>query len=178
MFLIKNHKKKILMVLLAFLPGYATSSIQGWGKVGIVGAVIDSACAITAGSKDQTIDMGILSVGQIIRDGQGITKLFSIELSNCILDRPGNRKDWKFFQVTFDGNAEDCLFGIQGDARGIALKIKNTNGTQVTPGKPLPMEEVTQGNRVLNYSIVPVPNQHTLELGEYFATVRFKLDYF
>lgn len=67
---------------------------------------------------------GHYSLGQIIRDGQGMTKPFSIELVNCILERPENKPDWKFFQVTFDGYAEGALFGVQGDARGVALEIK------------------------------------------------------
>ncbi|APS37041.1 MULTISPECIES: fimbrial protein [Serratia] len=178
MFLLKNHKEKILLALLAFLPGYASSSTQGWGTVGITGTIVDTACTIAAGSEIQTVDMGILSVGQILREGQGVAKPFSIELVNCILERSGNKNDWKFFQVTFDGHAEDALFGLQGDARGIALKIKDTNGLSITPGKPLPLEEVTQGNKVLNYSMILMPNQHPLKAGAYFGTVRFKLDYF
>lgn len=108
----------------------------------------------------------------------GMTKPFSIELVNCILERPENKPDWKFFQVTFDGYAEGALFGVQGDARGVALEIKDSSGTAVIPGKPLPMEGIIPGNRVLNYSMTLMPNHQPLKVGAYFSTVRFKLDYF
>lgn len=178
MFLPRNRAGAVLLASLAFAPGYATSAAQGWGKVSMHGAIIDTACAIAAGSRDQTIDMDTLPLGQIIRDGQGMTKPFSIELVNCILERPENKPDWKFFQVTFDGYAEGSLFGVQGEARGVALKIKDSNGTPVIPGKPLPMEGIIPGNRVLNYSMTLMPNHQPLKAGAYFSTVRFKLDYF
>ena len=133
---------------------------------------------LPAGSRNQTIDMDTIPLGQIIRDGQGMTKPFSIELVNCILERPENKPDWKFFQVTFDGYAEGALFGVQGDARGVALEIKDSSGTAVIPGKPLPMEGIIPGNRVLNYSMTLMPNHQPLKVGAYFSTVRFKLDYF
>lgn len=131
MFLPRNRAGAVLLASLAFAPGYATSAAQGWGKVNMHGAIIDTACAIAAGSRDQTIDMDTIPLGQIIRDGQGMTKPFSIELVNCILERPENKPDWKFFQVTFDGYAEGALFGVQGDARGVALEIKDSSGTAV-----------------------------------------------
>ncbi|HBL7018607.1 TPA: type 1 fimbrial protein [Serratia marcescens] len=178
MFFSRNQASAVLLASLAFAPGSAISAAQGWGKVSMHGAIIDTACAIAAGSRDQTIDMDTLPIGQIIRDGQGMTKPFSIELVNCILERPENKPDWKFFQVTFDGLAEGALFGVQGDARGIALKIKDSRGRPVIPGEPLPMEGIIPGNRVLNYSMTLMPNHQPLKVGAYFSTVRFKLDYF
>lgn len=176
-----NQAAAMLLVLLSGLAagaGYAAQKVQGWGKVSMHGAIIDTACAIAAGSRDQTIDMETIPLGQIIRDGQGMTKPFSIELVNCILERPGNKSDWKFFQVTFDGYAEGSLFGVQGDARGVALKINDSSGNVVIPGEPLPMEEIMPGNRTLNYSMTLMPNHQPLKAGAYFSTVRFKLDYF
>jgi type 1 fimbria pilin len=176
-----NQAGVILLILLSGLaagPSYASQTLQGWGRVNMHGAIIDTACAIAAGSRDQTIDMETIPLGQIVRDGQGMTKPFSIELVNCILERPGNKSDWKFFQVTFDGSAEGTLFGVQGDARGVALKINDSNGNVVIPGEPLPMEEIIPGNRMLNYSMTLIANHQPLKAGAYFSTVRFKLDYF
>ncbi|AML56199.1 Major MR/P fimbria protein precursor [Serratia rubidaea] len=158
--------------------GRAAPAAQGWGQVSMHGAIIDTACAIAAGSRDQTIDMETVPLGQIVRDGRGMTKTFSIELVNCVLERPGNKPDWKFFQVTFDGHADGALFGVQGEARGVALKIDDGNGKRVIPGEPLAQESVTPGNRVLRYSMTLMPNHQPLKAGAYFSTVRFKLDYF
>lgn len=70
MFLPRNRAGAVLLASLAFAPGHATSAAQGWGKVNMHGAIIDTACAIAAGSRDQTIDMDTIPLGQIIRDGQ------------------------------------------------------------------------------------------------------------
>ena len=43
----------------------------GWGKVNMHGAIIDTACAIAAGSRDQTIDMDTIPLGQIIQTARG-----------------------------------------------------------------------------------------------------------
>lgn len=168
----------ILILALVSAPGGAAPALQGWGRVNMQGAIIDTACAIAAGSREQTIDMETLPVGQIVRDGQGLTKPFSIELINCVLERAGNKPNWKNFQVTFDGHADGDLFGVQGEARGIGLKITDNNGHVVIPGVPLPMEEIVPGNMTLNYFMTLIPNHQPLKAGTYFSTVRFKLDYF
>lgn len=178
MLLSKNIAVAILLVWLTLVPCHVNSAIQGEGKVRMHGAIIDTACAIKAGSQDQTIDMGTISLGRLTRHDDVGSKPFSIKLVNCILERSKNKINWNFFQVTFDGYAEGALFGVQGDARGIALKIKNSNGTQVMPGKPMPLEEIIIGNKVLNYSMTLTPNNKPLKVGSYSSTVRFKLDYF
>lgn len=171
-------KSLVFIFALASAVSHAAPVLQGWGRVNMQGAIIDTACAIAAGSRDQTIDMETIPLGQIIRDGQGLTKTFSIELVNCILERPGNKPEWRFFQVTFDGHAEGDLFSVQGDARGVALKINDSSGKPVIPGEALPMEKIMPGNRTLNYSMTLMPNHQPLKAGSYFSTLRFKLDYF
>ncbi|HEI8868128.1 TPA: type 1 fimbrial protein [Serratia odorifera] len=180
MFLQGNHgvKSWVWILALASAACDAAPVIQGGGRVNMQGAIIDTACAIAAGSRDQTIDMDTIPLGQIIRDGRGLTKSFSIELVNCQLERPGNKPDWRFFQVTFDGSAEDGLFGVQGEARGVALRINDADGNQVIPGKPLSLEKIIPGNSTLSYSMTLMPNHQPLRAGAYFSTLRFKLDYF
>ncbi|MTD09191.1 type 1 fimbrial protein [Serratia sp. YC16] len=167
-----------LFIFTAFIA-QAGSAIQGWGRVNMQGAIIDTACAIAVESRYQTVDMDIVPIADIIRDGQSQTKPFVIELVNCTLERANNKlPDWKQFQVTFDGDAEGDLFGMRGEAAGIALQITDAAGNIATPGHPLPRGDIIPGDMRLNYALKLVANNHAPKAGDYFSAVRFKLDYF
>ncbi|MFI8416175.1 fimbrial protein [Serratia sp. NPDC078593] len=141
------------------------------------GSIIDTACAIAVDSREQSIDMGSIPVADIVRDGQGKNRFFSIDLIDCVLTRPG-KEGGKQFQVTFDGDSDGGLFGIHGDASGIGLQISDDLGNIVSPGKSLPSVDITPGDMRLNYSLKLVANDHTVKSGSYFSSIRFKLDYF
>lgn len=156
---------------------FADAHVAGWGRVNMQGAIIDTACAIDVNSREQTIDMEVLPLADIIRDGQGRSKPFSIDLVNCITARPG-KDSWKQFQVTFDGEPNGDLFGVRGDASGVALQITDINGNVATPGKAMSSINLAQGDRQLNYTLRLVANSQALKSGDYFSLIRFKLDYF
>lgn len=165
--------------LMAPFTSQAANVAQGWGRVNMQGAIIDTACAIAIESRDQTIDLGIVPMADIIREGHGRSKPFTIELVNCELKREGNKlPDWKHFQVTFDGDTEGVLFGVQGDASGVALQINESSGKVAIPGTPLSLGNITPGAMQLNYTMKLVANNHALKAGDYFSSIRFKLDYF
>ncbi|WP_447885650.1 fimbrial protein [Serratia fonticola] len=161
----------------ALFSVHAVGGLAGWGRVNMQGSIIDTACAIAVDSREQSIDMGVIPVADIIRDGQGRSKSFSIDLVNCVLERPG-KQDWKQFQVTFDGDPEGNLFGVSGGASGVGLQITDEWGNVALPGKVLPVVDIVPGNMQLNYSLKLVANNHALKSGDYFSSIRFKLDYF
>lgn len=143
------------------------------------GSIIDSACAIAVGSRDQVIDMGVMPLAEIIHVGRGRSRGFSIKLINCMLERPySNKPDWKQFQVTFDGDAEGELFGVRGNASGVALRIIDKVGNIASPGIPLPLENIIPDDLQLDYNLLLVANNHALKPGNYFSSIRFRLDYF
>lgn len=153
------------------------ASDTGHGRVNMQGAIIDTACAIAVESREQVIDMEVIPFADVLRDGHGRSKPFSIALVNCVLERPG-KPDWHQFQVTFDGDRDGDYFGVYGDARGVALRIMDEYGNQALPGKALPLRDLVLGNKVLNYTLTLMPNKRDLKAGAYFSTIRFKLDYF
>lgn len=164
--------------LLILLP-IENSQASGWGRVNMQGAVIETACAIDTNSRDQTIDMSVLPLSQMIRDGHGISRPFSIRLVNCVLDRIDKTlPKWQRFQVTFDGRVDNGLFGVDGAARGVALQLADSYGNIVMPGAPTPFLNITEGDRELNYSLRLVSNQQVLRSGEYTSTIKFKMDYY
>ncbi len=168
----------ILFVLLNN-QAQAAHQTQGWGRVNMQGSIIDTACAIAAGSREQTIDMDTVPVGDIMRDGQGATRPFSVELIHCELSRPDPKlPDWRHFQVTFDGDADGSLFGVSGEAKGVALEITDSRGNKATPGAPLPVGEITPGTMKLDYTMRLVSNNQVLKAGGYTSSLHFKLDYY
>ncbi len=151
----------------------------GWGRVNMQGSIIETACAIDTQSRDQTIDMDTAPVSQIARDGQGVSRPFSIRLVNCVLGRIDPRlPDWQRFQVTFDGRADTGGFGVEGEANGVALQITDAGGNIANPGQALPAGEIIPGDKTLNYSMRLVGNNQVLKAGEYYSTLRFKMDYY
>lgn len=165
------------LLSLCGFPTQAASSVQGWGQVNMQGSIIDTACSITVESREQTIEMEMVPLADIIRNGHGYSRPFSIGLVNCIVER-SNNEGRRQFQVTFDGDTDGGLFGVHGNVSGIGLQISDPQGNIAIPGKPLPLIDVLSGEMKLTYTLRLVANNHKLKAGDYFSSIRFKLDYF
>nr|WP_065506544.1 fimbrial protein [Serratia inhibens] len=167
------------MLIMISLSPVATASLAGWGVVHMGGAIIDSACAIAIGDRDQTINMGTVPISQIVRNGQGEDMPFSVKLVNCVLERHRpHLPDWKYFRVTFDGSIDGKGFGVQGEAEGIVIQITDSYGNIASPGVAMPINEIVPGDMLLNYSFKLIGNNKPLRAGDYFSTIKFKLDYY
>ncbi|ELY4671743.1 type 1 fimbrial protein [Cronobacter muytjensii] len=167
-------------MLMALLPakGYAYHPVQGHGTVGMKGSIIDTPCAIQTNDIKQVIYLGIGTTGEIIHDGLGPIKPFSIHLTSCVLKpQAPHGKSWSGFQVTFDGIADGKLFKIEG-ADGVGIQITDQNGHVASPGVPLPGVPLTTEAQVLEYTLHVVAAPHRLRAGAYRGTIRYKLDYF
>jgi type 1 fimbria pilin len=160
----------------AIFSPQAASSIKEWGRVNMQGAIIDASCAIAVESREQTVEMGIVPLIDIAREGYLYNKKFSIQLVNCLLHRV-EQNHREQFQVTFDGDAEGDLFSVHGTASGIALQITDRLGNVVLPGNALPFVDITPGKRRLDYTVKLVRNNKNIISGDYFSLVRFTLDY-
>ncbi|HFF8948028.1 fimbrial protein [Serratia marcescens] len=177
-----RNKITLAACLLFTLTGFssaANSAPQGQGRVNMQGAIIDTACAIATESREQIINMDITPISEIARDGKGRAVPFSIELINCVLERPGKKQpSWSQFQITFDGKAEGDLFSVNGDISGVGLRIADSAGNIAVPGTPLPLRDIIPGSYQLNYGITLLSNKQPLKAGSYFSSVRFKMDYY
>lgn len=169
----------LIIGLLSMMNTAVFGKQNGWGRINMKGAIIDTACAIDMGSRDQTIEMDTVPVSQIMRDGRGGRKIFTIKLIDCELTNVnGLLPDWQHFQVIFDGIPDGDMFQIEGEAKGVALQIIDATGNIAFPGKPLPLTNIQPGVMVLNYAMDLVGNRKNLMAGEYRSTIRFKLDYY
>lgn len=154
---------------------------QGRGRVTLNGEIIDSACSLDMDNSDQTVDMLTQPISEIISETEGLPKEITIGLNNCSLNKATktNQTDnWKYFQITFDGDHDDQFFGVSGDASGVALEIYDQSGNVALPGQPLPKMDIQAGKMKMKYFIKLVGNGKKLEPGAYFTTIRYKLDYY
>lgn len=173
-------REKILSInriLCIFFSVYANDSSAS-ATIKMRGSIIETACSVDVGSRDQTIDMGILPLSTLHRDGQGPIRPFHIRLDNCVLARQDPAKpNWQYFRVTFDGSQSRGLFKIGGQASGIGLQIQREDGEIAIPGKGLPRQRLSVGERDLSYRLRLIANQDALMSGQYSSQLRFKLDY-
>ncbi|MDT3252442.1 fimbrial protein [Serratia sp. root2] len=156
-----------------------TASVIGWGRVNMEGAIVNAACAIEAASRDQTIDMKVVPVGQISRDGYGLTRPFALQLVNCGLSEDDAVISGRqHFRMIFDGKPDGKAFGVIGDARGVALRISDSIGNIVSQGMPMSIKNTITKDFRLNDSMQLVANKQILHAGDYRSAIHFKLDYY
>lgn len=157
------------------LRGAQAAHDFGHGRVTMQGAIIDTACALE--ERDQVVELGMSTTGEILHSGQGPAREFSLHLVGCSLQHvPANKPDWARFQVTFDGLRDGTLFGVTG-ASGIGVRITDDSGHVAVPGEPMPFQPLHPGQITLNYRLQVMPDHRPLRAGDYRAAIRFKVDY-
>jgi type 1 fimbria pilin len=181
--LIFSNTIKIVNTLSFLLSGYCLpifAANQGEGAVFIQGTVLYTPCAIDLDSRDQTIGMGDTPVSEIATKGYGPTRAFTVRLINCLmLPSPENSKyDSEYYQITFEPMTGAERFSVRGDAQGVELAIRDTDGNIAEPGVAFPAREVTTGGMNLNYSLQLVSNGEPLRAGDYQSLIRFRMDYY
>lgn len=180
MFFLRNNFFPMALILsasLMALPGLAAQ--QGNGVVNMQGAIVDTACSIEAGDRDQSINMGSFPLAVIASTGKSPVREFSIRLTDCVLERSSPlQPDWKKFQVTFEGSLNGALFSLEGKASGVGLRISDAAGRVAAAGAAIPADRLNAGTMHLHYYLQLIRNNQPLVAGDYSTTLRFKLDYF
>ncbi|AKG68835.1 PAP fimbrial minor pilin protein precursor [Serratia fonticola] len=175
----KRLLRGTVLINLLLCSHWVLSANQWRGEVTLNGRVIASACAIDTDSVDQTITMAALPISQIILDGRSELHAFSIKLVNCALERFNPAlADRRYFVVTFEGKSDAGHFGIDGNAKGIALQISDSRGNVAVPGVPMPKSDIYPGAMEFNYGLRLIGNNQVMKGGSYHSTVRFNMDYY
>lgn len=155
------------------------AAVMGHGAVSMNGSIVAAACTLSSESYDQQIELGSIPINTIMKNGHGPEKSFSIKLEGCEPFRPG-AWDFKSVRLTFDGQRDESsnLLRIQGEARGVGLSIKESNGSSIVPGIALANIPIQTGMNTLNYSLAIEKNHEALFAGNYRVAVRFKVEYY
>lgn len=147
------------------------------GVLGMNGKVVETACALHPDSYEHSIFTQEISTDRLIRNGGSELHPFSINLINCTPKRE-NKDDWTAFKITFDGQSDGDYFSLQGSGKGIAIEIQDDRGNIAMPGVSMMPHPIPQGERTLNYNLRLVGNSELLRVGNHFALIKYKLDYY
>ncbi|HGG2530451.1 TPA: fimbrial protein [Escherichia coli] len=163
------------------LPEYWGEEHVWWhGRASFKGEVIAPACTLAMEDTYQAIDMGITPVRDLQDSFSGLEKRFRLRLRNCELAGTGKRVyTASRVRVTFDGLQGETpdKFSLTGQAEGINLQILDNQGYPARVGKVMPPLLLNGNEEGLDYTLRVVRNGQPLKAGDYYAALRFKVDY-
>lgn len=171
-----------LLSAVAWASGVCAASIEvnpHNGRTTITGTVVSSACTISLEDAWQTVDMGMLPARELNKSGQGQLQKISLHLRACSLERQSAAEMQSAVRVVFDGPFRDdpTLFAVGGSARGVALKIRDQQGSVARAGERLPAIPVYGSGQGLDYWLQVVTDGAPLSAGDFYAAIRFSLNY-
>lgn len=163
------------------LPDYWGESLVWWhGRANFSGQVIAPACSLAMEDRYQSIDMGATPVRDLQNTPLGPEKKIELRLRHCELSgESGKTFTGSRVRLTFEGvrgNTPD-EFSLSGQAQGVNLQIRDTQGYFAYSGKPMSPQLLTGNEQGLIYSLRLVRNGEPLKAGNYYAVLRFKVDY-
>ncbi|HBR2043254.1 TPA: fimbrial protein [Klebsiella pneumoniae] len=163
------------------LPEYWGEEHVWWhGRASFKGQVIAPACTLAMEDIYQTIDIGETPVRDLQDSFAGPEKKFRLRLRNCELAGTGKRiYSASRLRVTFDGlqGEKTDKFLLIGQAEGINLQILDYQGYPARAGKVMPPLLLNGNEEGLDYTLRVVRNGQPLKAGNYYAALRFKVDY-
>lgn len=165
---------KLTQALLFAYLFYVNTAVWAQGTVTLKGAVLESACAISPDNVYQTVELGIIPLKILERNGISQAYPFKIKLINCLLsdDIGGEQKSMELTFVGLGGGYSDAL-----SDSGISLIVRDVNGHQITPGIPVSDIKVNRGGVILKYSLFLVANGKQVIAGNYYATINILVSY-
>lgn len=163
------------------LPEYWGEEHVWWhGRASFKGQVIAPACTLAMEDTYQAIDMGEIPVRDLQDSFVGPEKKFRLRLRNCELAGTGKRVyTASRVRVTFDGLQGETpdKFSLTGQAEGINLQILDHQSYPARVGKVMPPLLLNGNEEGLDYTLRVVRNGQPLKAGDYYAALRFKVDY-
>lgn len=148
------------------------------GKVNMTGAIISTACDISMESRYQVIDMGNESINSLKHNIYGRNNPFSIHLVNCTLAQARSETPWQFIEVIFDGADANGNFSVNGDAKGVALRIERNDGVIASPGAPMPYIPIDSSDIRLDYNLRLLKQSNEMTPGKYSSVIKYRINYY
>ncbi|GDB16218.1 minor pilin protein PapH [Escherichia coli] len=124
--------------------------------------------------------MGAIPLRTLQSTPVGPEKKFRLRLRNCELAGTGKHVyTASRIRVTFDGSQGETpdKFSLAGQAEGIYLQITDNQGYVARAGKAMPPLLLNGNEEELSYTLRVVRNGYPLKAGDYYAILRFKVDY-
>ena len=164
---------------MAALPTSGSSSTVQGGTVEFEGSVVDAACAVTADTSNQIVNMGQVRLAALTgKDSVANQKTpFSIKLADCDTTVASQAS------VTFDGNAAAGEAGVldntsgAGSAAGVGIQIYDKDGSALDLGTASQAVTLIDGDNTLNFSADYYQTADTATAGSVDTTATFNVTY-
>lgn len=152
------------------LPAQADTDIE------FTGTLVADPCQVAMDDEEQQVEFGNIARRAFLNHDSTAPKTFTVRLVEC------DPSVATTVSVTFlgDGNNEAMpgTFATTGEAKGIAIRLRDSEGHTVVPNKPLAATNVQEGETVLAWQAeVTATAMHEVTEGEFFSTVTFSLAY-
>jgi type 1 fimbria pilin len=174
-----SRTRFLLLAALSLASQQALGNVLN-GRVTMTGSIATSACTMRVDSQDQTIDMGQLALAKLVDGESTVRKAFRIYIEDCARSQTAGSgaKGSPSFAITFEGDSESHLFLATGTARGIAMRLHDSNGTVILPGASRREYLSPSGDTTLSYLLSLQGTGQALKAGNYQITVRLRMHYF
>lgn len=156
----------------------SSSTVNG-GTVEFKGSVVDAACAVTADTTNQVVNMGQVRLAAFTgKDSVANQKTpFTIKLADCDTTIASQAS------VTFDGNAAAGEAGVldntsgAGNAAGVGIQIYDKDGSALNLGTASQAVTLIDGDNTLNFSADYYQTADTATAGSVDTTATFNVTY-
>lgn len=163
---------------MAATSGSTPNTVQG-GTVEFKGAVVDAACAVTADTANQVVNLDQVTLSTFTgKDSVANQKTpFTIKLADCDVTTVNQA------QVTFDGNAAAGEAGVldntagAGNAAGVGIQIFDKDGSALDLGTASQAVTLIKGDNTLNFSADYYQTAATATAGNVDTTATFNITY-
>ncbi len=183
----------ISSVLLALVTTHALAAddIEGQnGTLHITGSLHESPCGLKMTSQHQTVDLGVISTGQLLRPGDPASPVaFHLQFEDCqrpagsIRSEQSANLTWSAHQPVMSvaflapADADDPrLAKVQG-ITGLGLRITDPLGRDVQLGRRGEPLILTLGGSTETWTVHPTRTAAPLSSGSFWAVMGFRLNY-
>lgn len=163
------------MTQAVLLCGALVSPAQADTDIEFTGTLVADPCQVATDSEDQQVEFGNIVAKTFLTQNSTPPKMFTLRLVECDLSMGST------VSVTFLGDealTQPGTFATIGEAKGIAIRLRDSEGNPVVPNEPLPAAGVLEGETVLVWQAqVTTRDSREVTEGEFLSTVTFSMAY-
>ncbi|HIF6626635.1 TPA: fimbrial protein [Serratia marcescens] len=174
------------MVFFSCLPALAgtyTSLDPFRGKATIQGEVLATGCSIAFPDRYQTVALGDVPLRTLAVKAERVMRPFHIRLDDCVPSGNDNKQQNidPAVRIRFDGIRGEnnaAYFLPAGAGKGIALILRDERNEVLYPGEySQAIFDRSHNQQMLNFTLELVADGTSLTAGDYYAALRFNVDY-
>jgi type 1 fimbria pilin len=169
------------LIFLSLQAHAITAGPNFTGKATMQGEVLASGCTISFPDQFQTVSFGDIAIRDIGIGNGHLKKKFHITLDNCYLPDKGTGPEVApDLRIRFEGiqGEEAEYFLPSGTGRGVSLIVRDSNNDIMYPGAySKAYYSRNHKEQTMGFSLELVPDGRPLRPGEYYAALRFNINY-